>query len=189
MKDIITLAEYLRLKLPEFTVLEQFPDAKVKMKYPTISIIDLGTPTYTNLMPVFFKRSGDKNVYIVGQYDKRLQLDVWTNYKNVRNNLYEAIHDVFMGQFIQSGSPSGLSLVLKDYHNAIARYDIVSYTILDNEASAQVSEWRVKLEVVVNYPKLISKDESLITEATIMSEVGEEANTDNYDINETLEVF
>ena len=189
MKDIETLVDYLKEKLPDFNIIGQFPDPKIQMKLPALSIVDAGTPTFTNLMPTLFGRIDDQSIYVVGHYDKKLQLDIWTDYKEARNDLYERLLDVFMGQFVELEQSSGLSLTLKDYYNAVARYDIVGYTILDTELTSQVEEWRVKVDVLVNFPKLIAKTESSITQASIKHDIGEESNTDNYDINETFIVY
>lgn len=190
MRALQTLAEYLQEKLPDFKVLEEFPDPKIEMVLPALSMVEVGTPVFTNLMPIFKSRNADGlSVYMVGQYDQRFQLDIWTDYKERRKELYERLHDVFLGQFIESEKSAGLSLTLKDYYNAIARYDIVGYTIVDAEQTSQTEEWRVKVDVLVNYPKMIAKAESIITQASIKHDIGEESNTDNYDINETYEVF
>lgn len=189
MKDIETLVEYLQLNLEEFQIIGGFPDPKKQMNLPAISIVEAGSPVFTNLMPVLYNRDNNESVYLVGQYDKRLQLDIWTDYRDIRTDLYEKLHNVFMGQFVNSEQSAGLSLVLKDYYNAVARYDIVGYTILDAEPNSQVSEWRVKVDVLVNYPRLLSKTESSITQATIKHAIGEESNTENLDINETFVVY
>ena len=189
MKEIDTLVEYLKEKLPDFQIEGQFPDPKLQLNLPALSIVEAGNPVFTNLMPILKGRIEGESVYMVGMYDSKLQLDIWTDYKEKRKELYERLHDVFLGQFIDSEQSAGLSLTLKDYYNAIARYDVVGYTIVDTEQTSQIEEWRVKVDVVVNYPKMIAKTESTITQASIKHEIGEEADLDNYDINETLVVF
>jgi hypothetical protein len=191
-----TLAKFIEDNFTELEqVLDEWPDPKVAMNLPSVSVITVGTPVYTHLMPTKYAVVDTDNplqksvVYLVGQFDAKIQLDLWTDYKATRDTLFDKLMDVLNKQFIDTGAPTGLSLTLIDYHNAIARYDQVGYTYMDSEESSRTEEWRVKVDIEVNYPKFQVKDESIIEEASILHDVGEESDPNTADINETFEVF
>lgn len=193
---VTTLAKFIEDNFTELEqVLNEWPDPKMDMKMPSVSVMTVGTPLYTHLMPTLYKVIPTDNplkksaVYLVGQIDAKIQLDLWTEYKATRDTLFDKLMDVLNKQFIDSGAPTGLSLTLIDYHNAIARYDQVGYTYMDSEETSRTSEWRVKVDIEVNYPKFAVKDEFIINEATIEHDVGEETDPNTPDINETFEVF
>lgn len=191
-----TLAKFIKDNFPELAqVLNEWPDPKVNMDLPSVSVITAGTPVYTHLMPTLYTVASTANplkksaVYLVGQIDAKIQLDLWCEYKSTRDTLFDKLMDVLNKQFIDSGAPAGLSLTLIDYHNAIARYDQVGYTYMDSEETARTSEWRVKVDIEVNYPKFAVKEEFIINEAIIEHDVGEESDPNTLEINETFEVF
>jgi hypothetical protein len=192
-----TLAKFIKDNFAELEqVLDEWPDPKVSMKMPSVSVMTVGTPVYTHLMPTLYSTVVDPDnalkksaVYLVGQIDAKIQLDLWTEYKATRDTLFDKLMDVLNKQFIDTGAPTGLSLTLIDYHNAIARYDQVGYTYMDSEETARTSEWRVRVDIEVNYPKFAVKDEYIINEAVIQHDIGEETDPNTLDINETVEVF
>ncbi len=175
-------------------VLEEFPNPNQDLNYPSISIITKGDVEHVNWMPSVFKKPDnviDPNkadvVYIVGQYNFSLQVDLWTEYKPQRAEFFQKILDAFDKQFIDSEQPTGLSLVLDDYHGGIARYDQVGYNYLDNESESQRNEWRAIFDVLVSFPRLLLKTQPKIIEGQINSNVSvEEFDDDN---EETKVVF
>lgn len=190
-----TLAEYLKTAIPELKqVLTEWPDPKVQMSLPCVSIVTAGTPDYTHLMPTIQKKSDSDSplqkqvVYLVGQYDSRLQVDVWCEYKSQRDEFLEKVMDAFNGQFLSGGQTTGLSLELIDYHNAIARYDQVGYTYLDSEDNSIRSEWRVKVDVLANYPRLSMKQEYIMDEIKIKNRIDEYVDAINDTTNEETTV-
>lgn len=189
-----TLAAYLKAAIPELNIQEEWPDSKKELVMPTLSILTSGTPGLTHAMPIIHKIvpiDGDpikkKVVYCVGTYESRLQLDLWTDYKAKRNELYEKLMAAFDKQFIDSGYPTGLSLELLNYHNSFARYDQTGYTYIDSEDSAKRNEWRVKIDVAVSHLRLVEKVESIMDEITLKSKIDETEVTDK-DTNEQVTI-
>ena len=173
-------------------VLEEFPNPNQDLNYPSISVITKGDVGHTNWMPSVFKKSDnviDPNkldvVYTVGQYDFSLQVDLWTEYKPQRAEFFQKILDAMDKQFIDNEQPMGLSLILDDYHGAIARYDQVGYNYLDDESGSQRNEWRAIFDVLVSFPRLLLKTQPKIIESQIEHNVSVEEFDDS---NEEIKV-
>lgn len=190
-----TLAKYLQEQLPDVKILEEWPDPKTEMTLPCISILTVGTPVYSHRFPVIHKKVDDEEnpvnktvVYIVGQYDAKVQVDLWTDYKGRRDELYERVMDAFSRQFIDFDLATGLSLELVDYHETFARYDQVGYTYMDSADNSQRAEWRAKIDIEVNYPKLVEKSESIMEEITLKNRIDEEVSVEIDNTNEQVTI-
>lgn len=189
-----TLKAFIEANMPELeAVYDEWPNPKDQLKTPCLTIVSVGTPSFTHAFPNVFKRVLDPDndlndlvAYSVGYYDINLQLDLWTEYKIQRAELFDKLMAVLNKQFIDSELPTGLSLQLIDYHDAIARYDQSGYTFMDNGDGLQRGEWRVKVDVAVNHFKLIEKSQPRMSEITLKSEVSQ--TEDDTDIEETFEV-
>lgn len=147
------LGIHLKAQVSELQeVLEDFPESNVQLKYPALSIFT-GAPDHRPFAPYLLSKT-DPDVnnqsiikYVVGDYEFRLQLDLWCRSKVERHKLYEKVYLAFTTQF----PVMGLSLNLTDYHNTICRYDLVSYDFEeDNEAGSQRKEWRAKMGLVAH---------------------------------------
>jgi len=182
---VYTLAKHIRTLEPTLDVLEEFPEHHKQLSLPSLSIVTPGDSDMINLMPTLHSTvaNGDMTdaTYIVGQYNITLQLDLWTEYKNTNIDWYEKLMDCFDSQFINGDKPQGLSLVLDDYEDAIARYDVVGYNYQDNEENSQRSEWRRTLQVKVTAPRLKTKTVALIEETKISHEITEQEYKDEFE--------
>lgn len=174
-----TLRDFIQANMPELAaVYDEWPDPKDRLETPCLTIVTAGNPTYTHCFPNLVKRiPGSLSVYSVGFYDMNLQLDLWCEYKLQRAELFDKLINVFNKQFIDSEKPTGLSLVLTDYHEAIARYDQSGYTFMDSGDGLQRAEWRAKIDVTVNHFKLVEKSESTMDQITLSSEIAEKENS------------
>lgn len=199
MAAVRGLQKYLETQMPELdSVFDEFPNHNEKMVLPCASVITVGTPVLTNLMPYTFKKEVDPDnaandlVYdVIGQYDARIQLDLWSEYKIQRGRLLDLFDNALNKQQIDSDLPSGLSLILTDYYSAIARYDNVGYTYMDSEENSQKDQWRVKIDLLVNYPKIAVKSIPRITEVKIINQISdnEDVENDNIGIEEEIDLF
>lgn len=192
MKEALkTLANYFQANMPELKqVITNWPDPKVQMSLPCVSIIPVGTPKITHTMPTLKTLSDSdsplkrKSLYLVGHYDYVLQVDLWCEYEAERNDLFEKLLDVFNKQFSDGGPSSGLNLQMENYHNAFASYEQIGYTYLDSEDNSIRSEWRVKIDVAVMHERFSEREEFVIDEITIKSRVDEYVDTINDNTNE-----
>lgn len=193
MAAVRGLQRYLKanvLTLEE--VYDEWPNHGDEMKVPCCSIITAGTPQYTNLMPYIFKRIEDPDndlndlvSEVVGMYDSRIQVDLWTEYKIQRGEFHELILDAINKQYLEGDQPAGLSLTLDNYHDAIAHYDYVGYTYMDSDEGSSKTQWRVKIDIIVNYPRIAVKSIPRISEINVINQIGDNLNVE--DDNESVE--
>ncbi len=176
------------------TIIDEFPYPGGEYDYPTISISTVGDGDFQNYMPTIHSKEDHETddtklnvVYNMGQYNLNLQIDLWCEYKAQREAFYQVFMDIMDTQFFENDAPAGLSLVLPDYFDAIARYDQVSYNYMDGEESSQRSEWRVMIRIITTFPRLKKKVASKIKEAIIKHNVSDTLIDDTNE--ETKPVF
>jgi hypothetical protein len=169
---ILQLKKYIQENIPEINrVYEEWPNHNEELNMPCASVMTVGNPRYTNQMPVLWKHEAGTSYYIVGFYDINLTIDLWAEYKETRGELMERVFDLFNKQFQELGMALGISLQLEDYHNVIARYELNGYNYGDNEEASQRDEWRARLNVLVDFPRIMAKVESRMEEITVDQEV------------------
>lgn len=160
------LAKHMR-QVPGLTVYEEFPTPTQELAYPCVTIFR-GKPEFENLQPYPYEVgdivSGKRLSYmVVGQYDLRLQLDVWTRNKVERATVWESIFRQLNTQ-LQNSETMGLSLRLKDYHDLFARYDFIGYDVVEDEAASQRGEWRFKIDLLAHCKAILQRsDYAMIT--------------------------
>lgn len=173
------LAVHLREKMPELqAVLEDWPDPNLALDYPSISIFT--QPATHRPYPPYLLSSEDSedgnsviSKHVVGDYEWKLQLDMWCSSKPQRNALYEAFYRAFNSQFVDGiNEMVGISLSLVDYHNVLARYDLLEYNYdTDNEAATQRKEWRAKMTVISHCKAILVRQDPKIKTLEIHSDI------------------
>jgi hypothetical protein len=157
------LASYLKAQasLNGLTVLTEWPTANQKLTYPSVSIF-ANTPAgaFMALPPeqVTATAPDVNNVttvtFVVGEWDYKIQLDVWARNKPERDawlgKVKDAINAAMADATTSSFNPMGLSLTLTNYFNEIARLDVEGAGYVQDERAAQVEEWRGKIDLLVN---------------------------------------
>jgi len=166
----------LRDKMPELAqVLEDWPGANEVLKYPCVSIQG-SAPSFTPCAPYFWKRTEANEInrasvlWVNGQYEFELQLDLWARSKSERHSLFENLQRAFASQF----PVNGLSLELSDYFGVYARYDITGSQYQDTEESAQRREWRAIVSVTAHCHSIHEKVENIIAVAEVHTETTEQ---------------
>jgi hypothetical protein len=165
------LAILLKAQMPALLdVIEDFPEPNEQLKYPCVSIMS-GSPTFRPQAP--FERNvpeapsltngSVKTKYVVGQYEWKLQLDLWCASKEQRHKLYEQFFNAFNSQW----PTMGLSLTLSGYHDEICRYDLTGYKFDDSEAGSQRKEWRATMSVLADCEAVMERNEFVITRTQI----------------------
>jgi len=91
--------------------------------------------------------------FVVGEWDYKLQLDLWCKNKEERSQIFD---DFFKGfnKAVGDDAPMGLSLQLPNYYNVWCRFDINDLNFLDDESSAERGERRAKIMVLCNVPAI-----------------------------------
>lgn len=153
-----TLADFLASNISGLTVLQEWPAANQQLKYPSVTLTT-GTPKRMPLMPyqVGITTPDSKNqvvqTNVVASYDVSFQLDLWTRTKIERDQVLGSIITLFNSEEFQTSGhdqTDGLSLVLEDYFGEYCRYEIDTHEFVDDEASAQRQERRVRIVVLAN---------------------------------------
>lgn len=192
---IKTIAEHLRTEIndPDILILEEWPSPGYENKDVTISVTTIGDPEETKFTPSPYSQIENVDdptkldtVYLIGQFNLSIQIDVWTDYKTKRNDWFQKIEEIFDQNFMDTGGPTGISLTMIDYLGAIARYEQVGYNYSDSEESSQRSEWRIRFSILTHFPKLRMKTEPKITEAGITSDVGSGDPDENNEENKQV---
>lgn len=171
------LQAYLAAQVAGLTVLTEWPGGNVQLRMPSLTIFS-GEAQFMNLTPYVIASTTPDPVthlttttLIVGEYDLKLQLDLWCRNKLERETMFGLVEAAINKQV----SPMGLSLQMTDYFSQWARYDIDNHQFVDDEAGAQRQEWRVKIELLANCrmvkqvtgPAMITFDNQLSTPNTI----------------------
>lgn len=167
-KEIVKrLAAHMRAAMPDLAeVLEDWPETNYQLQMPSLSIMT-GAPVHRPFAPTELSRvdspDDPRKLLIktdVGDYEWRMQLDMWCGNKPERHALYEKFYRAFNSQLIDdSREVAGLSLVLTDYHGITARYDLLSYDFdTDSEESTQRKEWRSKIVVLAHCRAIVERE-------------------------------
>lgn len=152
------LATYLTTQITGLTVFKEWPAANQKLVYPTLTIFT-GDQPFTPLGPYEIARTTpavDNTVIqtlVVGEYDLKMQLDLWCSDKVMRAKYLGLIVDALSPDI----QPLGLRIQLASYYNEWAQYDVDGHQNVDDEAAAQRQERRAKIRVLVNVKAIRQK--------------------------------
>lgn len=176
-----TLGKYLKTTMPSIMkVFDGWPESNLTVEHPSLTIMTID-PGYTHEMNPYeykyevIKDAKYKFLYVVGEYNTSLQLDIWCRNKAER---YRVI-DEFQKAFLGSWPDLSLLLPMENYHDIICRYDVEDYNFdSDGEVSSQTKEWRVKIDLLAHCKAVHSREEFAILTT--------ELDTEN--VNETVEI-
>ena len=153
------LAAYLKTSVPSLkAVNKEWPDANVTVKYPSVTIMAGRTPLTNKMAEQIACTEPDEDgkvtaTYVVGQYDYKIQLDLWCRTRPERETMLAAIIDAINAQSMDlsgKNNPLGLSLQLADYYDEWVHLDIDGHQDIDDEAGVQRQERRAKVDLLVN---------------------------------------
>jgi hypothetical protein len=156
------LSKYLLDQITKLRrVYREWPNPSIDLDIPSCSIFS----TQQNVTPQRNSEISAEDItgegikqrflYLAGYLDFVLQLDLWSDNKEERNDLAAEIFDAFHPEI---GRDSGLSLTLEEYHNTVCRYELQQAQIQDTEDSATRSEWRYRFDLRCHCDLLIQKD-------------------------------
>lgn len=199
MKDALSaivgeIAKYLQNEIPGLNEIhEEFPAANRELEKPIAALTTVSNPL-TPMYNAIIRTEADpqnanklKTLSRVGQYNYRLQLDIWAETKKQRNELYDRVFHAMNKEAFESDLGGGVSLTLADYYDIIARYEMVDYTFNDSEQSSQTDEWRVKITIEGNCYAVLEKCEPIMKEITVeqtLEHSDTENSTDTYSVGE-----
>lgn len=160
------ITAYLKTAMPTVkSVTDDWPNPSQNLIFPAITVIT-GDPKFVQSQNYVISKDTVKDVKTkkfklrkcIGTYDFVLKCHLWADSKPTRHDLYESFFAAMNPEF----TVSGLRLQLKDYFNEWATFDIQNHTWLDNEESAQRSERRVVVDILVNCRAVIETSNYLM---------------------------
>jgi len=165
--DVVTetLAEYLKDSIRGLTALSQFPESNHRFKFPTVSL-EISPSGYENYKPYEASRgnvSSNKStvLYVVGQHNWSIQMDIWHKTKEQAHDLYQQIVKVLNPDI---PTKTGLVLDLEEYHGTKCQYIATGVETNFGEESSQRKEWRLMVSMNANHKALLDKEEFIITQ-------------------------
>lgn len=164
------LATKLATDIPSFVnVYPDWPEQNQQLVYPCASIFT-GEPQYARCPP-YLKTQGTTNVmtntasniYVVGQFDFNLQLDIWARYKVERDSLYQLVFNV-----IEPVTPRGFNLQLSSYYNEWVTFTQTSFKFLDDPDSVALKQWRVLVNLKATCRAINTTTDYIITQDPVL---------------------
>lgn len=155
---IKALTAYLKTAMPSLqSVTDDWPNPSQNLKFPSITIMT-GDYQFTQQQNYVIWKSStaeDDDTFRVrkvnGSYDMTLKAHLWADSKPRRHDLYE----LFMAAMNPDFTVSGLRLQIANYFNEWATFDVSNNTYVDNEESAQRSERKVIVDILVNIRSVV----------------------------------
>ncbi len=176
-------AAYLLAAVPDLkAVLKEWPDSNVKMQFPSVTLTSGEAPLKNKMPEQLSCTEPDEDgkvtaTYAVGQYDYKIQLDLWCRTKPERDTMLASLIDAVNAQAMDAtgkNNPLGLALQLTAYFDEWVHLDIDGHRYVDDEAGAQREERRAKVDLLVNVRAI--KQRTLYAMKTI--EIAEEVTLD-----------
>ena len=180
------LGEYLKSNVSGIReYYDEFPNASMSMRTPSVSVITKSYEFSPEMNPYKTKAvdPGDivankaKVLYVVGDYEVGIQLDIWCGSKEERDDYFDAVFNA-LNPLI---SPMGLTLNMDEYFGCLCDYLYVGHEFADSEERSQRDEWRATLSLLATCKAIRDRKEFIITDtptpAEIEAEPGSEIST------------
>jgi hypothetical protein len=164
---------------------DQFPAPNMSINTPSVSIL-MKAPVFSpraeiypveDINPLNITDNKSRVDWVVGEYEVKIQMDLWARNKEERDDLTDALFNG-LNPDIQ---PMGLRLVLDEYFYCIADYLYVGHNFEDNEITAQTDDWRTTFEILVTCKAVRTRKEFIITSTPTPKEI-EDVGQINYTV-------
>lgn len=169
------LATYLGAQVPELVqIVQEFPTENIQLKMPSCAVTHDDGAQFQNEMPYQLSATDPVDashpaivvVWIVGQWDYKVQLDIWARSVPERDTLFRKVFKALNPNI----NPMGLSLALADYYGLFARFDVDTFSHVDGEQSSQRGEWRTRISLLASLKEALQENTFAITQ-TIDAEI------------------
>jgi hypothetical protein len=172
------LANYLTTQIVGLTVYKEWPSANQVLAYPSVTIFTGQVKGMNRTPEQMAITEPDVNNQVVvteilGEYDAKMQLDLWCANKFQRDTVLGQIFDAInLAATDDTGdnNAAGLSLQLTDYFDDYVRFDIDGFTYVDDMAAAERQERRVKIDLLLNCRAI--KDRTLYAITQVQASIG-----------------
>ena len=154
--------------------MREFPRPDQGLDTPSISLITANS-NLIPLQPTIAEKTIDGDTVnatiIMGEYEIDIQLDLWASYKTERAKFFDKIVNVFNRSFADNGTQS-LMLTMTEYYNQIAQYELRGHRIGGDEESSLKGEWRVSIDISVNFSRLANFNYPRTKSIDIIDQIG-----------------
>lgn len=172
-----SLIAYLVTEIPTLLkIYDDFPNPSEVLSMPCATVFT-GSPSYASISPYITSQDsagvGAHSApvrYVVGSYEFPLQIDLWVPYKIQRTDFYDKLFNAIN----KVVNPMGLFLPLTDYYGEIAEIHITGFKYIEDEASAQRKEYRVKVDLRATVNHVVQKTENLMQDLQLVDGAGNE---------------
>lgn len=172
------LIQHLKKNVPGIrNFFTEWPDASMQLQYPSITLLTKN-PTHQSFNPYIYTQGATNArtnyraaecLYVTGQYEFPLQLDLWTKTKEDRHTYYDLLYKAL----VPDPAKTGFRLTLENYHDAPANYLLQGFRYDDQETTSQRTEWRVIVDLIADCKAIVRKEEFVILETELTLEVTE----------------
>lgn len=166
---------FLKKNMPSLKqVLIGFPESNVTLNVPSMTITMQDPGYQPEVQPYEWKQKTQPKpgatdakyqyLYVYGEYNAALQLDIWTANKEERYRLL----DQFKKAMLKNWPDLSIILPMANYYDVLCRYDFENYNIQDDgELTSQTKEWRVKIDLLAHCKAVHSVEEFAIIETEV----------------------
>ena len=161
------LAVHLKKVVPGLlAAYDEFPSNNLSILLPSISIFASTNVKFTPGLPYALELPTDlaedvhtsRIQYVVGDYDFKLQLDIWAKNKEERDDIFDALFNALNPDI----NPMGLVLELTEYFGVLCDYVYVGHTMQDSAERSDRDEWRISLSLLVTCKAIRERTEFIM---------------------------
>ena len=157
---------------------DEFPSSNTRLEMPSVSIFAKNPEFKPMAVPHLLKtissadivNSKANTLYVVGDYDFNLQVDLWAGSKEELDDVFDSVFNVLNPQI----SPMGLTLQMEEYYNILCSYDYVGHSREASEITSQTDEWRIVLNVLATCQVIRNSKDFIIESTELIDEINKE---------------
>jgi len=154
-----------------------FPEANLRLKMPSVSVFAPRPEFKPSSNPYLINTVQDEDIsnskanvlWVVGDYDFNLQLDLWCGSKEELDDLFAELFEV-----LNPNVKPGVSLPMEDYFGGICEYIYTGHTRDNGEQASQRDEWRMTFTILATCKAIRSRKEFIIESTEIIIEANKE---------------
>lgn len=154
---------------------DEFPSSNRRMDMPSVSIFakspEFKPSAHPHLLnpvdPGDIVNSKANTLWVVGDYDFSLQMDLWAGSKEELDDLYDALFNALN----PSITPMGLTLPMEEYYNQLCSYLYVKHSREASEIASQTDEWRITFDILATCQVIRNSKEFIIESTELIDEI------------------
>jgi hypothetical protein len=150
-------------------LVDEFPEPNEELVFPAITVSHMTDAGYTAIDPYPLQdppapvNNQTVQLWVVGQWDYKIQVEIWSRNRPERDRLFAHFYQVFNKDIV----PMGLRLPMSDYYGMIAEFDMDGFKHMDAEQASQRREWRTLVNLLVHTKEILPQSEFVITQPIV----------------------